>query len=52
MLFGGRAAFVPETETPWPERRNSPRGMIGVYRNISRYKIEFVWGGTLDSPWS
>jgi len=49
MLFGGRAAFFPETEST--VRRSAEilrRGMIGVYPQLRDTKVEFVWGGTLD----
>jgi len=49
MLFGGRAAFFPETEQTI--RRSADilrRGMIEVYPQLSDAKIDFVWGGTLD----
>src|SRR6266852_3470448 len=49
MLFGGRAAFFPETEST--VRRSAEilrRGMIGVYPQLRDAEVEFVWGGTLD----
>jgi glycine/D-amino acid oxidase-like deaminating enzyme len=49
MLFGGRAAFFPETDQTI--RRSAEilrRGMIDVYPQLSEAKIEYVWGGTLD----
>jgi len=49
MLFGGRAAFFPETSTTI--RRSAEilrRGMLTVYPQLSATKIEYVWGGTLD----
>jgi len=49
MLFGGRAAFFPETENT--VRRSAEilrRGMIGVYPQLHGVKVDFVWGGTLD----
>ena len=49
MLFGGRAAFFPETEnTVRQSAEILRRGMIGVYPQLRDTKIEFVWGGTLD----
>jgi glycine/D-amino acid oxidase-like deaminating enzyme len=49
MLFGGRAAFFPETES---SIRTSAeilrRGMIDVYPQLRQTKVEYVWGGTLD----
>src|SRR5262252_708894 len=49
MLFGGRAAFFPETDQTI--RRSADllrRGMIQVYPQLRDTKVEFVWGGTLD----
>jgi glycine/D-amino acid oxidase-like deaminating enzyme len=49
MLFGGRAAFFPETEDSI--RRSAEilrRGMIDVYPQLRDVKVEYVWGGTLD----
>jgi glycine/D-amino acid oxidase-like deaminating enzyme len=49
MLFGGRAAFFPETEQT--VRRSAEilrRGMIEVYPQLSDARVEYVWGGTLD----
>ena len=49
MLFGGRAAFFPETEnTVRQSAEILRRGMITVYPQLRDAKIEFVWGGTLD----
>jgi glycine/D-amino acid oxidase-like deaminating enzyme len=49
MLFGGRAAFFPETQN---SIRNSAeilrRGMTGVYPQLRDTRVEYVWGGTLD----
>jgi len=49
MLFGGRAAFFPETSSTI--RRSADilrRGMLSVYPQLRQTKIEYVWGGTLD----
>ena len=49
LLFGGRAAFFPETGDSI--RRSAEilrRGMIEVYPQLRETKIEYVWGGTLD----
>jgi glycine/D-amino acid oxidase-like deaminating enzyme len=49
MLFGGRAAFFPETRNT--VRRSAEilrRGMIGVYPQLHDTKVEYAWGGTLD----
>ncbi|HET9994105.1 MAG TPA: FAD-binding oxidoreductase [Candidatus Acidoferrum sp.] len=49
MLFGGRAAFFPETEnTVRQSAEILRRGMITVYPQLRDAKVEFVWGGTLD----
>jgi glycine/D-amino acid oxidase-like deaminating enzyme len=49
MLFGGRAAFFPETEnTVRQSAEILRRGMIGVYPQLRDTKVELVWGGTLD----
>jgi glycine/D-amino acid oxidase-like deaminating enzyme len=49
MLFGGRAAFFPETEnTVRQSVEILRRGMISVYPQLRDVKVEFVWGGTLD----
>jgi glycine/D-amino acid oxidase-like deaminating enzyme len=49
MLFGGRAAFFPETRSTI--RRSAEilrRGMIGVYPQLLDVRVEYAWGGTLD----
>ena len=49
MLFGGRAAFFPETEnTVRQSAEILRRGMIDVYPQLRDAHVEFVWGGTLD----
>jgi glycine/D-amino acid oxidase-like deaminating enzyme len=49
VLFGGRAAFFPESESTVRESAELLRqGMIGVYPQLRNTKVEFVWGGTLD----
>jgi glycine/D-amino acid oxidase-like deaminating enzyme len=49
MLFGGRAAFFPETDQTVRQSAGIlRRGMIDVYPQLSDAKIEYVWGGTLD----
>jgi glycine/D-amino acid oxidase-like deaminating enzyme len=49
MLFGGRAAFFPETEnTVRQSAEILRRGMVSVYPQLRDTKVEFVWGGTLD----
>jgi glycine/D-amino acid oxidase-like deaminating enzyme len=49
MLFGGRAAFFPETASTI--RRSADllhQGMLSVYPQLQNTKTEYVWGGTLD----
>jgi len=49
MLFGGRAAFFPETATT--VRKSAEilrRGMLSVYPFLRDVQVEYVWGGTLD----
>ena len=49
MLFGGRAAFFPESESTVRESAALLRqGMIQVYPQLRDVKVEYVWGGTLD----
>jgi glycine/D-amino acid oxidase-like deaminating enzyme len=49
MLFGGRAAFFPESgDTIRKSAEILRRGMIEVYPQLRDTKVEFVWGGTLD----
>ena len=49
VLFGGRAAFFPETEnTVRQSAEILRRGMTGVYPQLRDARVEFVWGGTLD----
>ena len=49
MLFGGRAAFFPESEDTVRRSADILRvGMIDVYPQLRDTKVEYVWGGTLD----
>jgi glycine/D-amino acid oxidase-like deaminating enzyme len=49
MLFGGRAAFFPESENTVRESAEIlRRGMIHVYPPLRETRVEYVWGGTLD----
>jgi glycine/D-amino acid oxidase-like deaminating enzyme len=49
MLFGGRAAFFPETGDSIRKSAEILRqGMIQVYPPLRNTKVEYVWGGTLD----
>src|SRR5260370_7244073 len=48
MLFGGRAAFFPETEDTVRQSAEILRqGMIAVYPQLRDIKLEFLWAGTL-----
>ncbi len=49
MLFGGRAAFFPESDQT--VRRSAEilrQGMIHIHPQLTDARIEHVWGGTLD----
>ncbi|MGC2195096.1 MAG: FAD-binding oxidoreductase [Terriglobales bacterium] len=49
MLFGGRAAFFPESGNSIRKSAEILRlGMIDVYPQLRAAKVEYVWGGTLD----
>ena len=49
MLFGGRAAFFPETENTIRRSAEILRdGMISVYPQLRGTRVDYVWGGTLD----
>jgi glycine/D-amino acid oxidase-like deaminating enzyme len=49
MLFGGRAAFFPESRDSIRRSAEILRlGMVEVYPQLRNTKVEFVWGGTLD----
>ena len=49
MLFGGRAAFFPETASTIRRSADLLRqGMLRVYPQLRNTKIDYVWGGTLD----
>ena len=49
MIFGGRAAFFPETENTIARSGEIlRREMIQVYPQLKDAKVEYVWGGTLD----
>jgi glycine/D-amino acid oxidase-like deaminating enzyme len=49
MLFGGRAAFFPETgQTIRRSAEILRRGMIDVYPQLRNAQVEYAWGGTLD----
>jgi len=49
MLFGGRAAFFPESGNSIRRSADILRqGMVQVYPQLRDTKVEYVWGGTLD----
>jgi glycine/D-amino acid oxidase-like deaminating enzyme len=49
MIFGGRAAFFPETaNTIKRSAEILQREMVQVYPQLKDAKVEYVWGGTLD----
>jgi glycine/D-amino acid oxidase-like deaminating enzyme len=49
MLFGGRAAFFPETKNTIQRSAEILRqDMVEVYPQLRDTKIEHAWGGTLD----
>lgn len=49
MIFGGRAAFFPETDTTIQRSAEIlQREMVQVYPQLKGVKVEYVWGGTLD----
>ena len=49
MLFGGRAAFFPESaDTIRQSAEILRRGMVQVYPMLRDLKVEYAWGGTLD----
>jgi glycine/D-amino acid oxidase-like deaminating enzyme len=49
MLFGGRAAFFPETaNTVRQSAEILRRGMLSVHPMMRDVRVEYVWGGTLD----
>jgi glycine/D-amino acid oxidase-like deaminating enzyme len=49
MIFGGRAAFFPETSrTIQRSAEILRREMVEVYPQLKDAKIDYVWGGTLD----
>ena len=49
MIFGGRAAFFPETKNTITRSADIlRREMIQVYPQLKEVEVEYVWGGTLD----
>lgn len=49
MIFGGRAAFFPETSrTIERSAEILRREMIDIFPQLKDTRVEYVWGGTLD----
>lgn len=51
MVFGGRAAFFPETDGT--VRRSAgilQRQMLQIFPQLREVEVEYAWGGTLDFP--
>jgi glycine/D-amino acid oxidase-like deaminating enzyme len=49
MIFGGRAAFFPETSrTIERSAEILRREMVDVFPQLKDTRVEYVWGGTLD----
>jgi len=49
MLFGGRAAFLPETRGRVLHSAEILRAdMVKTFPQLSQTPVEYVWGGTLD----
>ncbi|HJR80675.1 MAG TPA: FAD-binding oxidoreductase [Anaerolineales bacterium] len=49
LIFGGRAAFFPETSRTIQRSADIlRREMIQVYPQLRDVNVEYVWGGTLD----
>jgi glycine/D-amino acid oxidase-like deaminating enzyme len=49
MIFGGRAAFFPETSRTIQRSADIlRREMIRVFPQLQNVSVEYVWGGTLD----
>ena len=49
MIFGGRAAFFPETKNTIKRSAEIlQREMVQVYPQLRDVRVEYVWGGTLD----
>ena len=49
MLFGGRAAFFPETSNTIRKSVDIlRRDLMEVYSQLRDVKVEYAWGGTID----
>jgi glycine/D-amino acid oxidase-like deaminating enzyme len=51
MVFGGRAAFFPETDSTIRSSAEILRKqMLHVFSQLKDIEAEYAWGGTLDFP--
>jgi glycine/D-amino acid oxidase-like deaminating enzyme len=49
MIFGGRAAFFPETsKTVQRSAEILRREMVRIFPQLKNVEVDYVWGGTLD----
>lgn len=49
ILFGGRAAFLPETaNTIRKSEQILLRDLVAIHPQLKDVKVEYAWGGTLD----
>ena len=49
ILFGGRAAFLPETtNTIRKSEEILQRDLIAIHPQLKNVKVDYAWGGTLD----
>jgi glycine/D-amino acid oxidase-like deaminating enzyme len=49
LLIGGRARFVPETEsTVRASAAVLRQGMLAIYPQLRDVRVDYAWGGTLD----
>ena len=49
LVFGGRAAFFPETASTINRSAEILRGeMVRVFPKLEQVRVEYAWGGTLD----
>jgi glycine/D-amino acid oxidase-like deaminating enzyme len=49
LLFGGRAAFMPATQSAIKESAEIlRRGMLSVFQQMRDVALEYAWGGNID----
>ncbi len=49
LIFGGRAAFFPESDSTLHSSASILReDMVRVYPQLREARVDYVWGGTLD----